>query len=70
MAILISGGAGFIGSHLIELLLRESDDDIVCLDNFNAYYDPALKRSNVAPFEHEPRVTVVHADFCDRKNNS
>ncbi len=70
MAILITGGAGFIGSHLIELLLRESDDDIVCLDNFNAYYDPALKRSNVAAFEHEPRVVVVHADFCDTQNNT
>ncbi len=70
MAILITGGAGFIGSHLIELLLRESDDDIVCLDNFNAYYDPALKRANVARFGHEPRVTVIHGDFCDAENNT
>jgi UDP-glucuronate 4-epimerase len=65
MDILITGGAGFIGSHLIELLLRDSQASIVCLDNFNDYYDPQLKRANVAAFQDEPRVRLVEADFCD-----
>ena len=66
MSILITGGAGFVGSHLIERLLRDSDQRIVCLDNFNDYYDPALKRANVAGFEHHPRVTLLEQSFCDQ----
>ncbi|TWT30772.1 NAD-dependent epimerase/dehydratase family protein [Blastopirellula retiformator] len=65
MAILITGGAGFIGSHLIERLLAHSSDDLISIDNFNDYYDPALKRANAARFMDEPRVTQIEADFCD-----
>ena len=65
MSILITGGAGFIGSHFIERLLKERDEPLVCLDNFNDFYDPALKRANVATFAHERRVTLVGGDFCD-----
>lgn len=64
-SILVTGGAGFIGSHLIERLLRERDEPIVCLDNFNDFYDPAIKRSNVAVFAGNARVTLIEADFCD-----
>jgi len=64
MAILVTGGAGFIGSHLIEGLLRRTDERIVCLDNFNDYYDPRRKRLNVAGFANDPRVTVVEDTFC------
>jgi UDP-glucuronate 4-epimerase len=68
MKILVTGGAGFIGSHLIERLLdsqRHSIERIVCVDNFNDYYDPALKRANVARFEHHSLVTAVEQSFCD-----
>jgi len=65
MSILVTGGAGFIGSHFIERLLQERDEPIICLDNFNDFYNPAIKRANVAGFASHPRVTLVEGDFCD-----
>ena len=65
MRILVTGGAGFIGSHLIARLIERSDDQIVCLDNFNDYYDPALKRSAVEAFADDSQVTLVEDDFRD-----
>jgi len=46
MAILITGGAGFIGSHTCEKLLKEGEE-IICLDNFNDYYDSSIKEENI-----------------------
>jgi UDP-glucuronate 4-epimerase len=65
MSTLITGGAGFVGSHLIEHLLAHSADPLVALDNFNDYYDPQIKRANAARFAGEPRVTIVEGDFRD-----
>ncbi len=66
MRVLVTGGAGFIGSHLCEALLARGDE-VVCLDNFNDYYDPARKRANVAAFITHPRCSLVEADVRDRE---
>lgn len=68
MSILVTGGAGFIGSHLIERLMASAvgQSPIVCLDNFNDYYDPRLKRQNVAAWERTAAVQVIEGDVCDQ----
>jgi UDP-glucuronate 4-epimerase len=65
MSILITGGAGFIGSHFIERLLGARDEPIVCLDDFNSFYNPAFKRANITSFVNDPRVTVIEETICD-----
>jgi UDP-glucuronate 4-epimerase len=64
MRYLVTGGAGFIGSHLAEALLARGDE-VICVDNFNDYYSPARKRRNVAPALALPGYTLVEADFRD-----
>jgi UDP-glucuronate 4-epimerase len=46
MDLLVTGGAGFIGSHLCESLL-EKGHSVICIDNFNDYYDPKIKEKNI-----------------------
>ena len=64
MAILVTGGAGFIGSHLLERLTAQGRE-VVCLDDFNDYYDPAIKRRNIAPFLERKRVRLYEGDVRD-----
>jgi UDP-glucuronate 4-epimerase len=65
MRILVTGGAGFIGSHLSEKLL-EAGHDVVILDDFNDFYDPQIKHANIAGFASE--VTICHADLRDSES--
>jgi UDP-glucuronate 4-epimerase len=62
MRVLITGGAGFIGSNLAAALLQRGDEAI-CLDNFNDYYDPQIKRDNVARLSSEPGFALVEGDI-------
>lgn len=64
MATLVTGGAGFIGSHVAERLL-EKGDTVVVLDNFNDYYDPALKERNIRRLGDHPKLTVIRGDIRD-----
>jgi UDP-glucuronate 4-epimerase len=62
MRILVTGGAGFIGSHLAERLLADGHE-VAILDDFNAFYDPQIKRRNIAGFARD--VAVHEIDLRD-----
>ncbi len=62
--IVVTGGAGFIGSHLCEALVR-AGRDVVAFDNFDDFYDPTLKRRNLASLEGHPCFTLVEGDIRD-----
>lgn len=62
--VLITGAAGFIGSHLTDSLLARGDE-VVGLDEFNDYYDPAIKRHNLAGALDHPNFTLVEGDILN-----
>lgn len=64
MTILVTGGAGFIGSHLCEHLLGLGHR-VVCLDNFDDFYDPAIKEQNTAAALQHPDYLLVRGDIRD-----
>ena len=59
---IVTGVAGFIGSHLAEALLRQGDR-VIGVDHFNDYYDPALKRKNIAELEQNAKFELVEGDI-------
>ena len=63
MKILVTGGAGFIGSHTVERLLQTGAGEVAVLDSFNDYYNPAIKRFNLRGVA--DRVTVHEGDLTD-----
>ena len=65
MRVLVTGGAGFIGSHLAEKLLA-AGHEVVILDDFNDFYDPQIKHTNIAGFAKD--LTICHVDL--RENDS
>ncbi len=62
--VLVTGGAGFIGSHLTRRLL-ERGDRVTVLDDFNDYYDPRRKRANIRPFLELDAYRLVEGDIRD-----
>jgi len=65
-ATLVTGGAGFIGSHLVERLLRDGRR-VVVLDNFDPFYDAAIKRDNLRRASSAPGFSLVEGDIRDPK---
>ncbi len=64
--ILITGGAGFIGSHLVDRLLYEGFGHVSVVDDFNDFYDPAIKRASVSRHEQNSNYRFFEADIRDR----
>ena len=64
--ILVTGGAGFIGSYLVEKLIEEGYF-VICLDNFNDYYNPNLKEKNIAGVIDNPNFKLIRGDILDTR---
>ncbi len=62
--ILLTGGAGFIGSHVAEALLRRGAA-LTIVDSLDTFYDPAWKRANLDEVRHTGSFDFIHADICD-----
>ncbi|HLS84407.1 MAG TPA: NAD-dependent epimerase [Arenimonas sp.] len=65
MTILVTGTAGFIGSHVAHVLLTRGEQ-VIGFDNLNDYYDPTLKHARLARLQALPGYTHVTADLADR----
>lgn len=64
MKILVTGGAGFIGSHLIKKIL-ENKNKVICIDDFNDFYNPKYKFKNIENFRNIKNFTLYKQDICD-----
>ena len=63
--ILITGGAGFIGSHLVDHLLAQNGWRVTVVDDFNDFYAPSIKRENVKTHLSNPSFELIEADIRD-----
>ena len=66
MSVLVTGAAGFIGSHVAQTLLARGEV-VIGVDNFSDYYDPSLKVARLKMLREEPGFTFLNADISDRE---
>ena len=64
-SILVTGGAGFIGSHLVDHLLAEGGWQVTVVDDFNDFYSPEIKRANITEHFTNPNYKLIEADIRD-----
>ena len=64
--VIVTGGAGFIGSHVVEHLLRQNFF-VTVVDNFDQFYPKAIKEKNLSSFISDPRVRFIELDICNEQ---
>ncbi|MFK7972195.1 MAG: NAD-dependent epimerase/dehydratase family protein, partial [Bacteroidia bacterium] len=64
--ILVTGGAGFIGSHVVDRLLSDGFQ-VTAIDNFDPFYPKEVKLQNVAPHKENPNFKLIELDICDNE---
>jgi len=64
MNILVTGGAGFIGSHLCEKLISLGQK-VICIDNFNDFYNPKIKKNNITSLVNNNNFKLYREDICN-----
>src|SRR5574341_2101274 len=62
MKVLVTGGAGFIGSHCVDVLLKRGDT-VVCVDNFNDFYDVKVKKANISMHKKNKNFVLYEKDI-------